>query len=109
MAQESGELMDIGTVAAHNIANVLGLGEDKVAEIRQAIRDEISAMSSHFSLAVADVQSSYEVELNRIKTQAAADVAAIKADYSFLREHAVFTGVVLAVVFGLGTFLGHVL
>ena len=99
---EASQLMDIGTVAAHNIAASLGQGEDKVVLIRDAIRDEISAMSSHFSLAIADVQTQYEAEVLKAKKDYAAAVAAVKADYSFLVEHKIAVGAALAVTFGLG-------
>lgn len=61
-------LMSIGTVAAHNIAAAVGLDASHVGTIEQAIKDEINAMSSHFTLAVADVQTQYEVEVTKIKS-----------------------------------------
>lgn len=114
----NGELMDIGTVAAHNIANALGLGEDKVLTIRNAIRDEISAMGSHFSLAVADVQTGYEVEVNKlaakyneatgaIKAEADKAIATAKSDATFLKAHKPFFSSVVGVSLIVGVLLGH--
>jgi hypothetical protein len=63
-----GQLMDIGTVAAHNIVVALGLKESDVATVKQAIRDEINAMSTHFTMAVAEQQDHFESEVNRIRS-----------------------------------------
>lgn len=106
--QVTGELIDIGTVAAHNIAQAIGAHEAAVPQIRNAIRDEISAMSSHFTLAVADVQTAYEVETNKLKSKYAADLAVVKSDFAFLEAHKPFFAVVIAVAVAVGFVVGHV-
>jgi hypothetical protein len=92
-----GVLMDIGTVAAHNIALALEMGEKEVPVIRQAIRDEISAMSSHFTFAIADVQTQYEVEL-----------AKIKSVFTYIEANVWRVVGVMAGMFALGVIVGHV-
>ncbi len=64
----NGQLMDIGTVASLNIVRALGLNESDAKTIRDAIRDEISAMSSHFTLAVAEQQMQFEIETMQLKS-----------------------------------------
>lgn len=103
----AGQLMDIGTVAAHNIANSIGAAETAVPQIRSAIRDEISALSSHFTLAVADVQTSYEVETTNLKMKYAADVANVKSDFAFLKAHKPFFAVVVGLSVAVGFVVGH--
>ncbi len=68
VAVPRGQLVKIGTVAAANIVKRLGLAASAVDSVEHAIADEINAMSAHFTLAVADVQTQYEVELARIKS-----------------------------------------
>jgi hypothetical protein len=71
-----GQLVEIGQVAAQNIVARLKLGTGKaeadvanvVAEVKNAIRDEINTMSSHFTLAVSDVQTHYEAEVLKVKS-----------------------------------------
>lgn len=63
-----GKLVKIGTVAAANIAKALKLPEEAVQVVEKALEDEINAMSSHFTLAVADVQTQYEAEVLRVKS-----------------------------------------
>lgn len=119
---EGSELMDIGTVAAHNIAQAIGAGEDKVIAIRDAIRNEIQVMSSHFTSAVADVQTHFEVEKNKLEAsvettksaliaQAKIDVDAFKAklaaDYSFLADHKLATIGVLVAAIVVGALFGR--
>lgn len=91
----TGQLMDIGTVAAHNIALALQLGDEHVATIKNAIRDEIQAMSSHFTLAVADLSTQYEV-----------DVAKIKSAFTYVEANVGRVIAVLAAVFALGVVVG---
>jgi alpha-D-ribose 1-methylphosphonate 5-phosphate C-P lyase len=86
-----GQLMHIGQVASLNIARALSLGEDKAKVIEQAIKDEINAMSSHFTLAVADVQTQYEVELTKIRST-----------FSFIRERPAVVGGIMALAFAAG-------
>lgn len=89
-------LMSIGAVAAHNIAAILNLPAEHIGTIEQAIKDEINAMSSHFTLAVADVQTQYEVE-----------VAKIKSTFNWVKANKVLVGVTAGVDFLLGVALGH--
>lgn len=65
---QAGGLMKIGTIAAHNIVAAAALPADQVSMVEGAIKDEINAMSSHFTLAMADIQTQYEVELAKIKS-----------------------------------------
>lgn len=74
-------LMPIGAVAAHNIAALLNLPAEHIGTIEQAIKDEINAMSSHFTLAVADVQTQYELEVTKFKAEAVQVAASLKASY----------------------------
>lgn len=60
-------LISIGTVAAMNIASAIGQPL-QVALIEKSIKDEITAMSSHFTMAMADVQTAYEIEVAKIKS-----------------------------------------
>lgn len=118
----NGELMDIGTVAAHNIAASIGVGEDKVYVIRDAIRNEIQVMGSHFTSAVADVQDHYAAEIAKGKAeveqtktalvaQAQIDVAAFKAklaaDFSFLGAHKVSVAGIAGGLLVVGVLIGH--
>ena len=89
-------LMSIGTVAAHNIAAVLNLPAENVGTIEQAIKDEINAMSSHFTLAVADVQTQYEVE-----------VAKIKSAFTYVSANKVKIAAIVSAVGMIGALAGH--
>lgn len=96
MTDTNGELMDIGTVAAHNIVAAVGLGEEHVQTVRNAIRDEINAMGSHFSIAMRDVQDDYEVQLKKIKS-----------DFVWLQANKAKVAGVIAAVFAVGAVVGH--
>jgi len=93
---EQGQLMSIGTVAAHNIAQALELPVERIPVIEQAIKDEVSAMSSHFTMAYADIQTNYEIELAKIKST----FTYLKANWGVAL---LFTGV----VFFAGALVGH--
>lgn len=87
-------LMTIGAVAAHNIAALLNLDVSHVGTIEQAIKDEINAMSSHFTLAIADVNTQYEASIAQAKireTEAIAafnaKVAEIKSTFTFVKAN----------------------
>lgn len=67
-ANEGGQLMDIGEVASRNIVQALGLNQSDVPTVKQAIRDEIQAMSSHFTMAVSDAQFQMEQSVREIKS-----------------------------------------
>lgn len=73
---QPGQLVDIGTVAAANIVRALDLPVEKTLVVRNAIRDEISALSSHFTMAISDVQTNYEL-----------DLAKVKAEWSFVKNN----------------------
>ena len=95
-AAAPGQLRTIGDVAAQNITKALGLPAQAAKTIERAIADEIQAMSSHFTLAIADVQTQYEIE-----------VARVKAAFSYVKANPVKVGLVLASVFALGAIVGH--
>lgn len=58
------ELVSIGDIAAQNIARALDTTDEKAIEaIRQAISDEINAMSSHFAFAFSDMQADAEKQI----------------------------------------------
>ncbi|HEV2551813.1 MAG TPA: hypothetical protein VGU20_31170 [Stellaceae bacterium] len=117
--------MDIGTVAAHNIALAIGAADEHVETIRNAIRDEIQAMSSHFTLAVADLGTQYEAEVEKLKQEKddfitaaqaretqmvnafKAEVAKIKSTFTYVEANPGRVAVVLAAVIALGVVLGH--
>lgn len=99
-------LMPIGSVAAHNIAAFLNLDAKHVGTIEQAIKDEIGAMSSHFTLAIADVQTQYEVETAKLKKDYSEAVAYIKSDFVWIEENAWKVGVAIVGVFTFATLFG---
>lgn len=113
-------LMPIGAVAAHNIAAMLNLSTEHVGTIETAIRDEINAMSSHFTLAMADVQTQYEVETATLKTKYEKDVvtiqdayvasvALIKSDWVWLEANKFFASAMLGAAAIIGAFFAKVL
>lgn len=82
-AAPRGQLIDIGTVAANNIAVALGLPGSSVPTVRDAIRDEIRAMSEHFTLVVTDMTNQFEIQTHDFATK----VAELKSGYRYAREH----------------------
>lgn len=58
---QPGQLMSIGAVAAQNIAQALGYDEAAAAKIETAIKEEIDAMATHFTLAFAEIGTQHEV------------------------------------------------
>jgi hypothetical protein len=96
-------LMSIGTVASHNIAAALALPAESVPQIEQAIKDEINAMSSHFTLAIADVQTQYEVETLKLKK----DYEKAVSDFVWLKANKGKVAAVVAGVLALGALVGH--
>lgn len=68
MSAEQGQLVKIGTVAAQNICIALELDRAQAPAIERAIADEINAMSAHFTLAFADIQTQYEAETLKLKS-----------------------------------------
>lgn len=121
----TGQLMDIGTVAAHNIALAIGAADEHVQTIKNAIRDEIQAMSSHFTLAVADLGTQYEADVLKLKQEkddfitaakareaqylasAKAEIAKIKSAFSYVEANRGKVLAVLAAVVALGVLIGH--
>jgi hypothetical protein len=95
---QGGHIMDIGTVAALNIAQTLGLPADKASVIKRAIRDEIMLMSSHFTSAIADVQFQYE-----------AQVRSIKSGWNYAKENQLVLAAWGASIFATGFFTGVIL
>ena len=101
------QLIDIGTVAAANIANAIKAPAESVPSIKKAIQDEINAMSSHFTLAVSDVQTQYEAEVYKLRAKFESDVAVIKSEWSFVKSNPGKIGVVAAVVVLIAGVVGH--
>ena len=119
-----GQLMRIGYVAAMNISQSLGKPE-LAGEIEQAIKDEINAMSSHFTLAFADIQADNERNLGKLKADHDAFVAEVKAreaaavaefkaavgeiksTFRYVSENRLTVGAVLVATLALGVILGR--
>lgn len=95
---QPGQLMDIGTVAAHNIAEALGLPETAHPTVKQAIRDEISAMASHFTLAAADMQDGFDKQ-----------VSDIRSTFKYAEENWFVLGGAAIVCVAIGFFFGQIL
>lgn len=93
-----GQLMDIGTVAAANIAKALGLADSKASMIKRAIADEINIMSAHFTSAIADVQFQYETQ-----------VAELRSTFRYVNENVFAVGAVAFAIFVAGFLLGKLL
>jgi hypothetical protein len=98
-----GELIDLGTVAAANIARSLGLGEDKVGAIRDAIRDEIAALSAQFTLAFADISAAHELKEERLRRAYNDQVYEIRSAHRFVEDNLFPVLTVLAAVFAAGS------
>lgn len=112
----NGQLMDIGTVAAANIVRALDLAptEANVVAAKKAIRDEVSAMSTHFTLAFADISTAHEVaettmrerfaeHCNGMAKQYEKDIAEFRSTFKYARENWTLISAVLAVSFLLGS------
>lgn len=110
----NGQLMDIGTVAAANIARALELREEHVPTIKHAIRDEVSAMSTHFTLAFADISTAHEIaettmrdrfaeHCNGMAKQYEKDIAEFRSTFKYARENWVLVSATLLVSFLLGS------
>lgn len=50
------KLIKMSTIAARNISISLGLEEDKVEMVEQAINDEFQALSNHFAFMIEDMR-----------------------------------------------------
>lgn len=96
MVAKAEDIHPIGRIAAANIAASTGL-DAKLVE--QAIADEIQLMSSHFTMAFADIQTNYEAELLKLKRSVAGRVAA-------LSQHKGAIALIAAVLIGVGVAIG---
>lgn len=95
---EQGQLMSLSTVAASNVAKALELPDEHIPKIEQALKDEIDALSAHFTMAFADIQEQY-----------ARGLTEIESEFSFVKK---YPGRVFAwafVAFALGAIVGSVL
>lgn len=112
-----GQLVEIGEVAAANIVKRLRLdvglpaaaAANIVAEVKNAIRDEINAMSSHFTLAVHDVQTQYEAETLKLKAEYEKAVAEITGAFSYVKANWVKVAAVVSAVSAVAALVGHFL
>lgn len=111
------QLVDIGTVAASNIVARLKLDAGKpeaevaktVDTVKTAIRDEIQSMSSHFTMAVADVQTQSEVHTLKLKADYEKAVADLTSSFSYVKANWHVLAVVGAVIAVVAGFVGHLL
>lgn len=111
---DPGQLIDIGTLASANIVRALGLDPKQVPVVKDAIVDEITAMSTHFTLAVADVQDSMQIELNKVKAAFKADKVAfedeidrVTSTHNYVQANWERIVAVLGAIFFLGALVGH--
>jgi hypothetical protein len=104
-AVATGQLMDIGEVASLNVVKTLGLPEKSAPVIKQAIRDEISAMSSHFTLAVAELEDQFDAKIR----DAQAEVKRIKSAFNYAKENPLVIWAFAATMFVAGFFLAKIL
>lgn len=112
-----GQLVEIGEVAAANIVKRLQLDVGKseaevagtVSGVKDAIRDEINAMSSHFTLAVHDVQTQYEAETLKLKAEYEKAVGELTSTFSYVKANWKVIAAVGAVIAVGAGFVGHFL
>ena len=112
-----GQLVEIGEVAARNVVARLKLDAGKseadvagiVSSVKNAIRDEINAMSSHFTLAVHDVQTQYEAETLKLKTEYEKAVADIRSDFNWVKANRVKIAAAVSAVSAVAALVGHFL
>lgn len=104
---DASQVVELGTVAAANIAKAIDAHPDTIPVIKRAITDEINAMSSHFTLAFADIQTQYEAAVYQAKLEYQKEVTQIKSVYNFARSNvAVLIGSAV-VLLGIGVLIGH--
>ena len=111
------QIVEIGEVAAADIVKRLNLyvgkTEDEakliVQTVKTAIRDEIQAMSSHFTLAVSDVQTHYEAETLRLKAEYDKAVASVKSDFNWVKANRGKIAAAVSAVAAVAGFIGHFL
>lgn len=106
MPAASGQLMTLSTVAAANIAKALGTPEHQHT-IEGAIKDEISALSSHFILSFADLQEQYHVECTKLKHDYDVALDGVRSAWSYVKANKVTVGAALSVAFLTGFALGR--
>ena len=105
MTEQSGQLMSIGAVAGANIAQSLGKPE-LAGEITAAIKDEINAMATHFTLAFTDISNEHEIALAKLKDEYESRRVRLREDFYFVRANwQEFAGSAVFFV-GLGALLG---
>ena len=100
------QIVKIGTVAAQNIVKRLGLAASAVDTVEKAIADEINAMSAHFTLAVSDLQTSFEAETLKLKAKFEADLADVKAAWNYVRGKPWIVAAALGVALVIGVVVG---
>jgi len=100
-AQPQGELIDIGTMAARNLVAALELkGENVEKTVRDSIRMEIGAMSTHFALAHAELETAYEANVLRLRNE-------YKLAVVWLEQRKTSIIAVVSTTFLLGVLAGH--
>lgn len=106
-AVDPGQLVKLSTVAASNIAKAIGVGEEHVASIEQAIEDEFAAMSSHFVLAFSDIQHQFEQEKENLEKRYAEGLAQIESGFNFAEKNLGMVLLISGIIFLLGALIGH--
>lgn len=97
------DVVDIGTVSAANIAKAINAHPDTIPWIKKAIADEINAMSSHFTLAFADIQTQYEAAVYQAKLEYQKAIGA----FNFVKSNAFVVGLVSGSLVSVGALIGH--
>lgn len=97
------DVVDIGTVAAANIAKAINAHPDTIPSIKKAIADEINAMSSHFTLAFADIQTQYDAAVYQAKLEYQKAIGA----FNFVKSNVFVVGLVSGSLVFLGAVLEH--
>ena len=65
-------------------------------KIERAIKDEIHAMSSHFTMAVSDLEFATQAEMKKIR-----------GTFSFVHDRPVMASILAGVPFVVGLVIGH--
>lgn len=102
-----GQLRTIGSIAAENLTKQLNLPETATCEIEHAIADEIHALSAHFTLMVADVQTHFESEALKAKAAYEDDLAVIKSEFTYLAANPGKVAIAVWVLLIAGILVGH--
>jgi hypothetical protein len=111
---QPGQIRTIGDIAAQNITKALSLPESATKTVETAIADEINAMSAHFTMALADVQTYYDSEVAKFDKTAASlrsefdsQLAIVKSEFSYIAANPVKVGVAILVLLTAGFLVGH--